>query len=52
MSAVVDHRPHLERGAPQKIRAVLLGIAGCALLGGGLAATLVVHLTTPPKETP
>jgi len=48
----VDHRPQLERGANRVAAAILLGIAGCALLGGGLAAGLVVHLTTPtPKES-
>ena len=48
----VDPRPALERGADQKVTAILLGIAGLALLCGGLAAALVVHLTTPPKEEP
>lgn len=46
----VDHRPQLERGADRKVAAILLGIVGCALLGGGLAAAVVVHLTTPKES--
>lgn len=46
----VDHRPLLARKADLVVRATLLGIAGLALLGGGLAAALVVHLTTPKEK--
>ncbi|NUP34687.1 MAG: hypothetical protein HOU01_23690 [Streptomycetaceae bacterium] len=46
----VDHRPLLARGAAGKVRAVVLGIVGCALLGGCLAAALVVHYTTPKER--
>jgi hypothetical protein len=46
----VDHRPQAERGADQTVIAILLGIVGCALLGGGLAAALVAHLTTPKES--
>ena len=46
----VDHRPQLERGADQTVVAILLGILGCALFGGGVAAGLVVYLTTPKES--
>ena len=51
VTGVVDHRPQLERSAGRALRVIALGIAGCALLGGGLAAALVVHLTTPKESS-
>ncbi|GAA2037280.1 hypothetical protein GCM10009740_31280 [Terrabacter terrae] len=52
--AGVDPRHPLQRQAFRILATAYLGIAGCALLGAGLAAAAVVHLTTPPapKETP
>jgi len=47
----VDHRPQLEREAPQILRAVVLGITGCALLGAGLAAATVIYLTKPKEAS-
>lgn len=47
----MDSRPQLERTAATALRACVLLIAGCALLGGGLAAVGIVWLTTP-KEKP
>ena len=47
MTVVVDHRPYLERGADRAVRVIVLGIVGCALLGAGLAAGVVVYLTAP-----
>lgn len=46
----MDARPQLERTAVRALRTCVLLIAGCALLGGYLAAEAVIHLTTP-KET-
>ena len=48
---MTDHRPLLERGARRALLTVALGIAGCALLGGGLAAAVVIHLTTPKEKS-
>lgn len=50
MTGVVDHRPQLERGADRALLVIVLGIAGCALLGAGLAAGAVVYLTTPKES--
>lgn len=46
----VDHRPQLERGADRALRVIVLGLAGCALLGAGLAAAVAVHYTTPKEK--
>jgi len=46
----VDPRHPLERQAFRILTAAYLGIAGCALLGGGVCAAAVVYLTTPPRK--
>ncbi|NUO59012.1 MAG: hypothetical protein HOV78_20315 [Hamadaea sp.] len=51
MTAAVNYRPQLARDADRALLVIALGIAGCALLGAGLAAAAVAHLTTPPKES-
>ena len=43
----VDHRPLLARKAARIRLAVLYGIAGLGLLGGGVGAWLAVRYTTP-----
>jgi len=48
----VDHRPLLERKARGVLVRAYLAIVGCAVLGGGLAASLVLIITQPSKETP
>lgn len=48
----VDHRPQAERVAARAVRAMWLGLAGCVLLGAGVAASIAIHYTTPPKESP
>ena len=47
----VDPRPLLERQARGVLVRAYLAIVGCAVLGGGLAASLVL-IITQPKETP
>ena len=47
----VDHRPQLEREAAHILRAMVLGIAGSALLGAGLAAATVIYLTKPKEAS-
>lgn len=47
----VDHRPLLARKAARIRLAVLYGIAGLGLLGGGLGAAAVVYLTTPKEKS-
>ena len=44
----VDHRPQAERAAVRAVRAMWLGIVGCALLGAAVAAEVALHYTTPP----
>ena len=42
----VDPRPQAERVAVRAVRAMWLGLAGCALLGAGGGAWLMVRYTT------
>ena len=46
----VDHRPQAQRVAVRAVRAMWLGIVGCALLGAGVAAKTAIYLTTPKES--